>query len=85
MSGPPPQRGWVPPGGGFRPLGSPSPVPFRHLYTPSPPPIASPRRLPPSSPLPFIPCPRPRWPSPLPPGVPLPPGPRPYRLVSQVR
>lgn len=30
---------------------------------------------------PYIPCPRPRWPSPLPPGVPLPPGPRPYRLT----
>ncbi|XP_075225316.1 muscle-specific protein 300 kDa isoform X2 [Lycorma delicatula] len=83
MSGPPPQRGWAPPSGGFRPLRSPSPVPFRHPYTPSPPPIVSPRRLPPSSPLPFIPCPRPRWPSPLPPGVPLPSGPRPYRIVSQ--
>ena len=35
---------------------------------------------------PYIPCPRPRWPSPLPPGVPLPPGPRPYRLTPvQVR
>ncbi|RZF36712.1 hypothetical protein LSTR_LSTR005025 [Laodelphax striatellus] len=84
MSGPPPPRGWASPGsGGFRPLGTPSPVPFRP-YTPSPPPIASPRRLPhPASPLPFIPCPRPRWPMPLPPGVPMPSGPRPYRIVSQ--
>lgn len=44
----------------------------------------SPARLPPrmAAPgAPYIPCPRPRWPSPLPPGVQLPPGPRPYRLT----
>ncbi|XP_063223140.1 uncharacterized protein LOC134531369 [Bacillus rossius redtenbacheri] len=77
-----------------RSWGRASPLPFRPgspLYAPSPPPIAA--RRPAASPSPgpggrrlgspYLPCPRPRWASPPPPGVPLPPGPRPYRLPPQ--
>lgn len=80
-----------PPGPRYR--GPPSPGPFMRSpggyrpYTPSPPPIVAAARRSMGSPcplMPYIPCPTPRWPSPHPPGVPLPPGPRAYRMPMPV-